>query len=127
MTVLLSVVTVLAWGSWIPIAQAAAGIAQRVRALYVAVGNLVIATAALVLGGGELGLGWKQFWLPLAGGLVWVAGNYAAFRATDLIGLARAAGSWTPSTLWCRLSGVRCCSTSWPASTPPATPGSVPH
>ena len=94
--VLLSVVTVLAWGSWIPIAQAVPGVAQQVRALYAAVGNLVIATAALVVGGGELGLGWKQFWLPLAGGLVWVVGNYAAFRATDLFGLARAAGSWTP-------------------------------
>jgi glucose uptake protein GlcU len=38
----------------------------------------------------------KEFWLPLAGGLVWTAGSVCAFRATELIGLTRAAGTWTP-------------------------------
>jgi glucose uptake protein len=28
--------------------------------------------------------------------VVWTSGNYAAFRASEAIGLARAAGSWTP-------------------------------
>ena len=37
-----------------------------------------------------------NFWMPLAGGLVWTAGNHSAFRASETIGLARAAGSWTP-------------------------------
>jgi glucose uptake protein len=41
-------------------------------------------------------LNWKDFWLPMAGGVVWTGGNYAAFRASESIGLARAAGSWTP-------------------------------
>jgi glucose uptake protein len=46
--------------------------------------------------GGRLELGWRTFWLPLLGGVVWAAGNYCVLRASRLIGLARAAGTWTP-------------------------------
>jgi len=96
MTALLALVTVLAWGCWIPVAQIVPGIAQHSRTFYVAIGNLVFATFALFVGGGHLSFGWQAFWLPLAGGVVWTFGNYAAFRSTETIGLARAAGSWTP-------------------------------
>jgi len=51
---------------------------------------------ALVVSGWHLGFGWKPFWLPFAGGVVWTAGNYTAFRASENIGLARASGTWTP-------------------------------
>jgi glucose uptake protein len=97
-TLLLSLTIVLSWGSWIPIAQAVPGAKQSTRTLYVTAGNLVFATIALVVGGsaGQLTLGWREFWLPLAGGLVWTAGSFCAFRATETIGLARAAGTWTP-------------------------------
>ena len=97
-TVLLSCAIVLCWGSWIPIAQVVPGIAQSTRTLYVTAGNLVFAAGALVLGGesGSLGLGWREFWLPLAGGLVWTVGSMCAFRASETIGLARASGTWTP-------------------------------
>ena len=83
-------------GHWIPLAQIVPGVSQRSRILYVAVGNLALAAAALIVGGGHLSLGWRAFWLPLAGGLVWTAGSFAAFRASETIGLARAAGTWTP-------------------------------
>ncbi|MGD0743316.1 MAG: GRP family sugar transporter [Acidimicrobiales bacterium] len=96
MTALLALITVVAWGTWIPMAQAARGVPQCLRTLYVTVGNFAFATIALVSSGGHLSSGWREFWLPLAGGLVWTAGNYSAFRATEAIGLARAAGSWTP-------------------------------
>jgi glucose uptake protein len=95
-SVLLSFVTVLAWGTWIPVAQIVPGVPQRSRIFYVAVGNVILAAAALIGGGGHLSLGWRAFWLPLAGGLVWTVGNFAAFRASETIGLARAAGTWTP-------------------------------
>jgi glucose uptake protein GlcU len=49
-----------------------------------------------VVAGGHLAWGWRSFWLPVAGGVVWTAGNYSAFQASEAIGLARAAGSWTP-------------------------------
>ena len=96
MTVLLAFVTVAAWGTWIPLAQLLPGVPQRSRIIYAAVGNLAVAAIALLVGGGHLELGWRGFWLPLAGGAVWTAGNYSAFRASETIGLARAAGTWTP-------------------------------
>ncbi len=96
MTALLALITVVAWGTWIPMAQVARGVPQRLRTFYVTVGNFAFATIALVSSGGHLSFGWREFWLPLAGGLVWTVGNYSAFRATEAIGLARAAGSWTP-------------------------------
>jgi glucose uptake protein GlcU len=95
-TLLLALVTVLTFGAWIPTAQVVHGVPQRSRTFYATVGNVVLATAALLVGGGHVSFGWKDFWLPLAGGVVWTAGNYSAFRASETIGLARAAGTWTP-------------------------------
>ncbi len=96
MTVLLALSTVLAWGLWIPVAQIMPGVPQRSRTFYATLGNTVFAAIALVVGGGHLSFGWKPFWLPFAGGVVWTAGNYTAFRASENIGLARASGTWTP-------------------------------
>ena len=96
MTALLALVTVTTWGVWIPLAQIVPGISQRSRTFYVTVGNLAFASLALLIGGGHLGFGWRTFWLPLAGGVLWTAGNFSAFRAAETIGLARAAGTWTP-------------------------------
>ena len=96
MTVLLALVTVAAFGTWIPLAQMLPGVPQRSRTFYVTVGNVVFAGFALLAGGGHLVLGWRGFWLPLAGGVVWTAGSYCAFRASETIGIARAAGTWTP-------------------------------
>jgi glucose uptake protein len=95
-TALLALITVAAFGTWIPVAQAAPDVPQRSRIFYAAVGNVSFAAVALVVSGGHLVFGWRGFWLPLAGGLVWTGGNYSAFRASESIGLARAAGSWTP-------------------------------
>jgi glucose uptake protein GlcU len=95
-TALLAVITVVAWGTWIPLAQLVPGVPQRSRTFYATLGNLVLASVALLAGGGRLEFGWRGFWLPLAGGIVWTAGNYSAFRATESVGLARAAGTWSP-------------------------------
>ena len=96
MTALLALVMVAAFGTWIPLAQMLPGVPQRTRTLYATVGNVIFAGIALLAGGGHLVLGWRGFWLPLAGGLVWTAGSYCAFRASETIGIARAAGTWTP-------------------------------
>jgi len=93
---LLSLITVVSWGTWIPLAQAVPGVPQHARTLYVTIGNVMFAGAVLAVAGGHLAWGWRSFWLPVAGGVVWTSGNYAAFRASEAIGLARAAGSWTP-------------------------------
>ena len=96
MTVLLAFVMVAALGTWIPLAQLLPGTPGRSRVFYVAVGNVVFAGIALLAGGGGPVFGWRGFWLPLAGGVVWTAGNYCVFKASETIGLARAAGTWTP-------------------------------
>lgn len=96
MVVFLSLVMVAALGTWIPLVQAVPGAPQRTRTLYVTAGNVLFAGAALAVTGGQLAWGWRGFWLPALGGVVWTAGNYCAFRASESIGLARAAGSWTP-------------------------------
>ncbi|MGO9456694.1 MAG: GRP family sugar transporter [Acidimicrobiales bacterium] len=96
MIALLSLVTVVSWGMWIPVSQLLPGIPQRSRTLYASVGNVAFAGLALLAGGGHLAFGWRPFWLPLAGGVAWTAGTFCAFRATQAIGLARAAGTWTP-------------------------------
>ena len=96
MTTLLGLTTILAWGCWIPVAQIMPGVSQSSRTFYVALGNAVFAASALAVGGGHVSFGWRGFWLPLAGGVVWTVGGYSAFRASESIGLARASGSWTP-------------------------------
>ena len=96
MIALLAFVTVAAFGTWIPLAQLLPGVPQRSRTFYVTVGNVVFAGIALLAGGGHLVLGWRGFWLPLAGGVVWTAGSYSAFKAAETVGIARAAGTWTP-------------------------------
>jgi glucose uptake protein GlcU len=96
MTALLAVVTVVALGTWIPLAQLLPGTPERSRIFYVAVGNVVFAGLALLVSGADMVFDWRSFWLPLAGGVVWTAGNYCVFRASATIGLARAAGTWTP-------------------------------
>src|SRR5829696_3322802 len=96
MTALLAVLTVVALGTWIPLAQLLPGTPERSRIFYVAVGNVVFAGLALLASGAEMVFDWRSFWLPLAGGVVWTAGNYCVFRASATIGLARAAGTWTP-------------------------------
>lgn len=96
MTALLAVITVVALGTWIPLAQLLPGTPERSRIFYVAVGNVVFAGLALLVSGADMVFDWRSFWLPLAGGVVWTAGNYCVFRASATIGLARAAGTWTP-------------------------------
>src|SRR3954447_26645744 len=96
MTVLLAFVMVAALGTWIPLAQLVPGTPERSRVFYVAVGAVVFAGTALLGGSAGLVFGWRSFGLPLAGGVVWMVGNYCVFRASETIGLARAAGTWTP-------------------------------
>jgi glucose uptake protein GlcU len=96
MSALLAVILVSAFGTWIPLAQVRPGIPERTRIFYVAVGNVVFAGIALLVSGEGLAFGWRDFWLPLAGGMVWAGGNYCVFQASRRIGLARAAGTWTP-------------------------------
>jgi len=96
MTAVLVVVMVACFGTWIPLSQSVGSATQHRRILYVAAGNLAVAVVAVAVGSGHLTLGWRALWLPLAGGVAWTGGVFAAFRATEQAGLARAAGTWAP-------------------------------
>lgn len=95
-TTLLAAATVLCWGVWIPTAQSIPGITQRTRTLYAAAGNLALAVMAFLAARTPFSVSWKAFWFPFLGGIVWTIGSLSAFGASQLVGLARAAGSWTP-------------------------------
>jgi glucose uptake protein GlcU len=96
MTVLLALVVVVTLGTWIPLSQLIPGTPGRSLLVYVAVGNAVFSGIALLASGAHLELSWRDFWLPLAGGVLWTGGNYCVTKASKAIGLARAAGTWTP-------------------------------
>jgi glucose uptake protein len=96
MTVLLAIVVVATLGTWIPLSQLIPGTPERSLLVYVAIGNVVFSGIALLVSGAHLMFSWRGFWLPLAGGMVWAAGNYCVSKASKAIGLARAAGTWTP-------------------------------
>jgi glucose uptake protein len=90
-------VTVASWGTWIGVSQTAKAHSNDVKAMYVAVGNLVLAgLVVLVHRETATAISWDLFWPPFVGGLVWVLGNLCAFISTTHIGIARAAGTWTP-------------------------------
>jgi glucose uptake protein len=96
MTVLLAIVVVATLGIWIPLSQLIPGTPERSLLVYVAIGNVVFSGLALLVSGAHLMFGWRDFWLPLAGGVLWTGGNYCVSKASKAIGLARAAGTWTP-------------------------------
>ena len=54
MTALLAVITVVALGTWIPLAQLLPGTPERSRIFYVAVGNVVFAGLALLASGADM-------------------------------------------------------------------------
>lgn len=97
MTVFLyALVTVLSWGTWIGVAQRIPVRGEDVRTLHVTIGNLLFALVVAMVRGGVGGLPWNAVVLSFCGGLLWTAGGACAFAATSRIGIARAAGTWTP-------------------------------
>lgn len=90
-----ALVTVTAWGTWIPLAKTVPFKNQQIRLFYAGAGNLVLAfLVALVQGGGRILL--QDFWFPFAGGAIWAVSGLCAFIATNKIGLAKAVGIWSP-------------------------------
>jgi glucose uptake protein len=65
------------------------------RAFFVAVGNLILATAVLLFVGPEKLTG-QVFLYPFIGGLIWSLGALSAFTGIPKIGMARAFGTWAP-------------------------------
>jgi glucose uptake protein len=95
MAILYAFVTVLAWGAWLAPSQGVSFRGQQVRTFYVAAANLAIAfLVAAAQGFGKMTA--DVFWLPFGGGIIWALGAWAAFTATEKLGLVRAFGIWAP-------------------------------
>lgn len=90
-----SLITVLAWGTWLAPAQSVAGLDERLRTVLVTLGNLLLAIVV------ALSVGLDQLDRPTAvytflGGVVWALAGACAFTATARLGIARAMGIWAP-------------------------------
>lgn len=104
-TIAAAAITVVAWGTWVGLAQTVGARSVHIKTLYITVGNLALALVGLtVFGHADVSLT-PGFWLPFVGGVVWTAGNFCAFLATESLGIAKAMGIWSPlnvvmSFLW---------------------------
>jgi glucose uptake protein len=93
--ILYAIITVLAWGTWLAPSQRVPLRSAQVRTFYVASINFLVALAISCFRGfGNITL--TEFWLPLAGGLIWAASGVCAFAAAARIGIAKAFGIWAP-------------------------------
>lgn len=90
-----AIITILAWGLWLVPSQNIPFKNQQIKTFYVAAANLALATLVYTFQGFR-GLTWEVFWPPFIGGLVWAVSGFLAFKATNLLGMARAYGIWAP-------------------------------
>lgn len=90
-----SVVTVMAWGTWLAPSQNVPLKGQQTRTFYVTLAVLIMA-ALVALAQGVESLSARTFWLPFLGGLIWAASCWSAFVGTSGLGMAKAFGIWAP-------------------------------
>lgn len=107
LNILVALIPVVAWGTWLAPSQNVRYPNQQVKTLYVTAANLILAVVVLFVQGFQSlrTLSPSAFWLVFAGGLIWAFSGLCAFTATDRIGMARAFGIWAPiniivSMLW---------------------------
>lgn len=92
---ILAAVTVLAWGTWLAPSERVRLPNPQARGFYVALGNLLLASVALIVTGpGRLTT--DLFFYPFLGGVIWSISGWMAFTATSRIGMAKAMGIWAP-------------------------------
>jgi glucose uptake protein len=98
-TVLYAILTVLAWGTWIGLAQYADEADAHLKTSYVTAGSLTFAVVAPAVlgrpGVADVRFTLAAWWVPLLGGVIWALGNVCALSAADRLGIARAAAIWT--------------------------------
>ncbi|MDA0347898.1 MAG: GRP family sugar transporter [Verrucomicrobia bacterium] len=92
---LYAIITVITWGLWITPSEKVELPNPQTRSFYVAVGNLFLATIALLLVGPNK-LTFDLFILPFLGGVIWAVAGMCAFVALANIGMAKAIGTWAP-------------------------------
>ena len=92
MTVLLALVSITCWGSWMALQHGNVSPNSRSRIVYATLANLVLSAIVFFASGSMLEAG--SFLLPFLGGLLWGIAGAFSFSATDRLGLAKAVGTW---------------------------------
>ena len=72
--IIFAIITVLAWGAWLAPSQKVQFANPQIKTMYVAFGNLLLATAVLFIAGAHQ-LTSSIFWLPFIGGIIWALGG----------------------------------------------------
>ena len=93
--IIFAIITVLAWGAWLAPSQKVQFANPQIKTMYVAFGNLLLATVVLFIAGAHQ-LTSSIFWLPFIGGIIWAISGQFAFTATSKLGMAKAFGTWAP-------------------------------
>lgn len=92
MTILLALVSILCWGSWMAVQHGNVSPNSRSRIVYATFANLVVSAAVFLASGMRMEL--SAVWLPFLGGILWGVAGAFSFSATDKLGLAKAVGTW---------------------------------
>ncbi len=116
--ILYALVTVLAWGLWLVPSQTVPLRTQQTRAFYLTLAVLVLALLGFMMNGLPP-IGFAQFALPFAGGVIWAVSGWSAFVGTSNLGIAKAAGIWAPlniivSNFWGWILFGEFIQTEWP-------------
>jgi len=96
LTLLAAAVTVLTWGSWIPLTHRVPYSSSHVRVFYLAIANLILAFVIARFSPQWEMLTGRVFFFSFLGGLIWSASGACAFYASRGIGIAKANGIWAP-------------------------------
>ena len=92
MTILLALVSILCWGSWMAVQHGNVSPNSRSRIVYATFANLIVSALVFFASGSRMEL--SAAWLPFLGGILWGIAGAFSFSATDRLGLAKAVGIW---------------------------------
>jgi glucose uptake protein len=96
--ILFSVITVVAWGTWLAPSQNVPLKGQQTRTFYVTLSVLLLALVATSMVGFK-GLNSATFWFPFLGGVIWSLSGWSAFVGSSKLGMAKAFGIWAPMNI----------------------------
>ena len=96
MGIIFAAVTALAWGAWLAPTQRIVFKSNSIRIFHITLSILVFTFLVMIFTGGFHGMTSRAFFLSFLGGLIWSTSASIAFNAISKIGMARAAGIWSP-------------------------------
>lgn len=100
MILLLSLVIIFSWGTWMAFCQNIPYSSNFVKTFYISLSFLIMASVVLIFQETKP-FTHILFWPPFLGGVLWTLGGATAFTGTKHIGLARAGGIWSPLNILC--------------------------